>query len=121
MADAGAWEFGDLLTDVATIYGRATSGRSTVVTKASLPCRVSTANFHDAAGADRAELAAVRTLYWVEDYELAPDAVVQINGSDRRWNVRPETIRRIAQPDGSLAHWECDLLGSNRPPAPVTR
>lgn len=120
MADAGAWEFGDLMTDVATVYGRA-AGRSTVVTKASLPCRVSTANFHAAAGADRAELAATRTLYWVEDYAMPPDAVVQLNGTDRRWNVLPETIRKIAQPDGAFAHWECDVLGSNRPPAPVTR
>lgn len=110
-----------MMTDTATVYGRDASGRSTVAVKASLPCRVSTASFHDAAGADRAELAATRTLYWIENYPMPPDAVVQLNGTDRRWNVRPETIRYLAQPDGALGHWECDLVGSNRPPAPVTR
>jgi hypothetical protein len=66
-------------------------------------------------------LAATRTLYWTEEYAMPPDARVELNHEGRQYNVRPETIRRLTQPDGGLAHWECDLIGPPRPPASVTR
>ncbi len=115
------WDLAEAMTDVARVYGRNASGRYTVTVKESLPCRISEANFRDSAGADRAELAALRRLYWIENYEMPADAVVQLNATDRRWNVRPETVRTLSQPDGGMAHWECDIVGSNRAPAPTPR
>lgn len=117
-----AWEMGDLLTDTFTIYSRDATGRATVVEYADVPCRVSTSNFRDAGSAqDRAELAQVRTLYWIAAVPLLPDQQVELNNDGRRWNVRPETIRTIQMPDGGLHHNEADLLGSSRPPAPTPR
>lgn len=121
MAVADAWAFGGMMTDLATIYGRSSTGRATAVQRADLPCRVAQASFRDQAGGDRTELASVRSLLWIEDYEMPADAVVQLNGGAQRWNVRPETIRYVRTPDGALGHWECDVVGSNRQPAPVTR
>jgi len=116
-----AWFFEDLTTDFITVYGRGSSGRADVIVQDNLPCRISMVDHFDAAGEARAELSALRTLYWTTDYPMPPDARVELNHDGRTWNVRPETVKYVQQSDGGLAHWECDLLGINRNPAPVIR
>lgn len=110
----------DLMTDSATIYGRGVTGRADSVLLASLPCYLSTAHFRNVAGAARAELASVRTLYWLQDYDIPPDAQIQINGDSRRFNLRQETQRLLSLPDDSLHYHTADLIGSARTPSPTT-
>lgn len=116
------WAFAGMLDSVATVYSRASgTGLATVVARDNLPVRISHVAPGDASGIGRAELAATRQLLWTDDYAMPPDAVVELNHDGRRWNVRPETVRNPKQPDGKLAHWECELVGPPRAPEGTVR
>lgn len=106
-----------VLTMRATVYTRtANTGPYNVAARTGLACRLDTVNVQPAAtGAQRADLAALRTLMWDVDYAL-PDQGVQIEVTapayyaGQRWNVQAGTRRPAIPPgwDEPIAI-ECDV------------
>ncbi len=108
------WALGDFMTDRASFHLRAGGVVQATPVKANLPCRVSMVERSNMAGAQRAELAALRTMFWIENYTPPLDCVVRLNGEARNWNIRIETLHHNHDKDRDLDYWECDLSGASR-------
>jgi hypothetical protein len=102
----------------ATIYGRNTgTGRYTDLLKADLACRLAHVNRQaGATGAQRAELAGLRTFLWDSAYSLPENAQIEVDGvtgpdgaTPARWNVRSGTLATLRGPSGQASYKQCDV------------
>jgi hypothetical protein len=98
-----------LLDKTATVYAAdPAAGGYTVAAKSGLRCRLSIVGSGQArSGDERAELAALRRLYWAESYAMPNDVQVEID--DERWNVMNGTQQAPTMPGGAVAYRSCDL------------
>jgi hypothetical protein len=102
----------------ATVYGRdGTTGRYTTVFRSGLACRLAHINRQPGAtGAQRAELAGIRTFLWDPAYTLPENAQVEVAGvtgpdgtTPARWNVRSGTLATLRGPSGQACYKQCDV------------
>ena len=99
----------ELLADTAVVYTPDQTGAFTTVANAALACWLRPVGTRAAASAaQRAELAALRRLTWV-DYVMPDYAQVEIDGN--RYNVVHGTVvgYRYAE-TGEVIQYSCDLI-----------
>jgi hypothetical protein len=103
-----------LLTQVATVYGRATAtGLFTDALRTGLACRLLHLNIQDApSGAGRTDLASRRSFCWDPAYFFPGLPVqTQIEVGGLRWNlVNTNAIRTMRWKDGSDAYKVADAV-----------
>ena len=100
--------FAGLLDSLATVYTQGVGGGYTVSAKTNLAARLSTVSAKGATSApDRAELAAVRQLFWDPSYTMPTYCQVEIGGV--RWNVVPNTIAAPTK-GGVVIYCSCDVV-----------
>ncbi len=100
--------FAGMLDSTATVYTQGVGGGYTVSAKTGLACRLSTVSAKGATSApDRAELAAIRQLFWDPSYTMPTYCQVEIGGV--RWNPIPATIAAPTK-GGAVVFRVCDVV-----------
>lgn len=94
----------------ATVYTEGAGGAFTVVAKVNLGCRLSTISGRGATTTvDRAELLAMRQLFWDPSYDMPECCQIEIDGV--RWNPQPGTFVAPTRPIGGIiAYRACDVV-----------
>lgn len=102
-------DIADLMTETATVWGENnTTGAHDVALVTGLRCRLAHVSLQPASsGFQRAELAAIRELYWEPSYVMPETAVLEVNGA--RWNVRAGTFGAFKDEAGVVQYRHCDV------------
>jgi hypothetical protein len=101
----------DFFRELATIYTRAAGGTYTTVSTTGMPCRLEAVSVSEAVtGGGRAELAALRSLYYHPDYTVPNDARIGIVGRPERWQVRANTQTPYPEDSDTPAWWQVDVV-----------
>jgi hypothetical protein len=99
----------EMMSDSADVYtADLATGRYTVLAQADLPCRLAVIRPGTTSAPERAELAAMRRLYWGPDYAMPDYAQVEINSE--RWNVVQGTVTAPTWLDGTVINYQCDVV-----------
>ncbi len=100
-----------MLLDTATVYTDQGSpdGLYDVVVKAGLKCRVASIGRRQlsATTADRAELAALRLLFWERAYAMPANMQIDVGGE--RWNVNSDTYTARRGPGGGVIQHNAEM------------
>ena len=109
---ARALAFPSIVFDsTATVYVEdPATGAFTVLSRANLPCRLSTVSARNAASSgDRAELLALRSLLWPAAYDLPERCQIEIAGE--RWNPQIESFAAPTWPvTGAVVYRSVDVV-----------
>lgn len=107
-------ELADLMTDTATVYAQATVAPRayTQAVKTDLVClltEISTGRDTAQTAGSRAELAALRELYWVGSYVMPRNVRLQLNGQPERWMVIDQTVTPVPAGSNPPELWHADV------------
>ena len=99
-----------LLTNTASVYGRAANGQYTVLLTSGLACRLLHLNSDGApSGAGRTEFAARRKFVWDAAYTMPAFAQIEVDGL--RWNpVANSAFETMRWVDGTALYRRVDVI-----------
>lgn len=100
------------LTKLATIYGKDTPGRYTVVLQASVPCtlvRIGLSRAGGDAGATRAQLTNQRELHWDASYVMPEQDAAEVEVDGVRWHPVTGSFDAMEGPTGEVFYRLCDV------------
>jgi hypothetical protein len=96
------------LSHTMTIYTEDSAGRYLTVAASGVRCRLYPIGAGGATGPARAELAALRRLFWEPPTIISEHAQIEVDGT--RYNVIAGTVQERFGPTGTLSHYEGEVM-----------